>query len=742
MIDPAATPLAFPADLREAFPPEDLLAGLFAVSLSALVLFTPVPGPAGGIADFRFELLSDAAQRMLQLPARPGRTHLEVAPGTEAFGIFAFYRDVYERDEPGQREFSYQLDGFDGYYRLAARRVGAGLLVCFTDSNEVPRTPIETALRESQAREQAARAAAEHARANMLALLQQAPVAVAVLEGPTQRITVVNERMAALWDRPLAQLQNQPLLEALPELRGQGFEPLIAQVLATGVPHLGTEVPVTLRRNGELGTYYFNFVFQPFYDEQGNIQGVLDVATEVTEQVLARRLVETKERHTNTLNEELAAANEELQAANEEARATNDTLVQAQLAVRELNLQLEMRVSQRTVELTNALADTELQREYLRQQQQTLQQILEQVPAAVATLEGPEFRFAFFNARYQTLVGGRARLGASVVEALPEIAEQGFIKLLEEVFATGRPFVGLETPVQLLVPATGQSERRYLDLTYQLLPDAPEQARSILAFVVDTTDQVRSRGQAAETNEHLLAANAALDLSNRRLTRTNADLDNFVYAASHDLKQPINNLLGLLDELRRTVAFADPAEGELLLPMIDESLQQLGTTVDDLAAVGQVQQAGTAPTETVDLAELTQEVLQALQPQVLAARARVTTDFAAAPTVRYSRANLRTILQNLLGNSLKYADPTRPARIHVSLWKEAGAPMLLIEDNGLGFDAHRHQDELFQLFRRFHTHIEGTGVGLYLVNRIVQGNGGRVEVESEIGQGTTFRVYL
>ena len=127
---------------------------------------------------------------------------------------------------------------------------------------------------------------------------------------------------------------------------------------------------------------------------------------------------------------------------------------------------------------------------------------------------------------------------------------------------------------------------------------------------------------------------------------------------------------------------------------------------------------------------------------MLAARARATTDFAAAPTVSYSRAHLRTILLNLIGNSLKYADPARPGRIHLSLWKEAGAPLLLIEDNGLGFDVHRHQDELFQLFRRFHPHVEGTGMGLYLVNRIVQGNGGRVEVESEIGQGTTFRVYL
>ena len=742
MSDPAATAPIFPPDVLETFPAEDLLAGLFATALNALVLFSPVPGPAGRIVDFRFELLSEEAQRMLQLPARPGRTHLEVAPGTEAIGILNFYREVFERNEPGRREFGYQLDGFDGYYRMAARRVGAGLLVCFTDSNELPRTPIEAALRESQAREQAARAAAEREQANLQSMFDQAPVAIGVLEGPDLRISVVNERMAGLWGRPVAELRGRPLLEALPELRGQGFDALMTAVQTTGVAHIGTEVAAQLRRDGAVRTNYYNFVYQPLFDEQGRVRGVVDLAIEVTEQVLARQQVEAKERQTNALNEELAAANEELHAANEEIRGTNDTLFHAQLAVRELNTQLELRVSQRTVELSNALAETEQQREHLRQQQQALRQILEQVPAAVATLEGAEHRFAFFNARYQALVGGRARLGVPTAEALPEVVTQGFIERLDDVYATGEPFVGVEILTELFNPATGQAEQRYLDFTYQLLPTAPDQPRSLLAFIVDTSDQVRGGQQVAEANEHLLAANAALDLSNRRLTRTNADLDNFVYAASHDLKQPINNLLGLLDELRRTVAFADPTEGELLLPMIAESLHQLGTTVDDLAAVGQVQQAGSVPLETVDLTELTQEVLQTLQPQVLTARARITTDFLAAPTVSYSRANLRTILLNLVGNSLKYADPARPARIHLSLWKEAGAPLLLIEDNGLGFDVHRHQEELFQLFRRFHTHTEGTGVGLYLVNRIVQGNGGRVEVESEVGQGTTFRVYL
>ena len=742
MTNPAATPPAFPADVLETFPADDLLAGLFAASPSALVLFAPVVGAAGGIVDFRFELLSDAAQRMLQLPARPGRTHLEVAPSTEVLGILDFYREVFERGEPGQRAFAYQSDGFDGYYRMVARRVGAGLLVCFTDSNDAPRTPIETALRESQARERTARATAERERTALQALLEQAPVAIAVYEGPQLHIAIANERIASLWGRPLAEVLGRPLLEALPELRGQGFDALMAQVMATGVAHVGTEVAAQMWREGTLRTTYYNFVYQPLYDAPGQTRGVIGIAIEVTEQVLARQQVEAKERQTNRLNEELAAANAELHAANEEIRGTNDTLFHAQLAVRELNTQLELRVSQRTVELSNALAETERQREHLHQQQQALQQILEQVPAAVATLAGPGHVYAFFNARYQALVGGRARVGTKVAEAVPEIATQGFVKLLDEVYASGQPFVGLEKLVELHNPATGQTEQHYLDFTYQQLPTAPDQPRSLLAFIVEVTGQVRSRQQVAEANEHLLAANAALDLSNRRLTRTNADLDNFVYAASHDLKQPINNLLGLLDELRRTVAFADPEEGELLLPMIDAALHQLGTTIDELAAVGQVQQAGNAATETVALAELTQEVLQALQPQVLAVRARITTDFAAAPTVRYSRANLRTILLNLVSNSLKYADPARPARIHLSLWKEAGAPLLLIEDNGLGFDAVLHQNELFQLFRRFHTHTDGTGVGLYLVNPIVQGNGGRVEVESEIGQGTTFRVYL
>ena len=337
MSEPIDTPSAFPADILAAFPAEDLLAGLFATSVSALVLYTPARAAAGGpIIDFRLELLSEAAQHILGLPARPNRTHLEIAPGTADNGVFDFLREVFEQRAPGHRAFNYQVDGFDAYYCLAARRVADGLLASFTDTTHEPRTPVEIALRESQAREQAARAAAERERVNLRAMLDQAPVAIAVFEGPDLRIAVANERMGALWGRPLASLLSQPLLEALPELRGQGFDGQLAEVLATGVPYIGTEVPASLVRNSRIGTCYFNFVFQPFYDEQGQVRGLLDVAAEVIEQVLARQQLEAKEHHANALNEELAtaneelaAANEELQAANEEVRANNDTLFHA-----------------------------------------------------------------------------------------------------------------------------------------------------------------------------------------------------------------------------------------------------------------------------------------------------------------------------------------------------------------------------------------------------------------------------
>ena len=253
----------------------------------------------------------------------------------------------------------------------------------------------------------------------------------------------------------------------------------------------------------------------------------------------------------------------------------------------------------------------------------------------------------------------------------------------------------------------------------------------------------RTRRALDERNDQLNAANEAVEARNRQLARTNQDLDNFVYAASHDLRQPVNNLRGLFEELRHSTVFRDPEEATILR-LFDNSLISLNTTITDLAAVVQEQrQQGELPTELVAFAPLLQEVLQTLNVEIMDSEARITADFAALADIKYARGNLSTILLNLVSNSIKYRHPGRRSEIFVRTYHLDGCPALEVTDNGLGLNLAQHGHELFQLFRRFHPAAsEGTGVGLFLVNRIVQYEGGQIDVESEEGQGTTFRVRL
>lgn len=261
--------------------------------------------------------------------------------------------------------------------------------------------------------------------------------------------------------------------------------------------------------------------------------------------------------------------------------------------------------------------------------------------------------------------------------------------------------------------------------------------------VMHAIDKCEWQQRVARYNQQLTLANTELAATNQQLARTNTDLDNFVYAASHDLRQPANNLRGLFDELRRTATVADP-EAAHMWQLFDKSLQALTTTISDLAAVVQVaRQPDQEATETVEMAALTDLVLQTLHPQVAEAAAIIETDFTDLPALTYAPGSLRTILLNLLANALKYRHPDRSARVRVRTYLTDGQAVLEVQDNGLGMNLELHGKELFQLFRRFHSDVsEGTGVGLFLVNRLVQAEGGHIEVESQEGRGTTFRVYL
>ncbi|MDO7848089.1 PAS domain-containing protein [Hymenobacter sp. M29] len=441
----AAPPAGLPAS-------DGLLRTVLDVSLSAITLLHPIYAADGGeIVDFGLDYLSPAAQRLMGLSEQPGGSLRTRFPDTFANGVFGMYRQAFETKEPGQLTLHYQADGLDNFFQVAARRHGAQLVVSFLDAAEGPRTAMEDILRESQARERDARAEAERQRGELERVFEQAPLAIAVYRGPDYVIELANSTVARLWGRTRAQLMGKGLFEALPEVAGMGYEELLDGVMATGVPHVAHAMEAQHDRNGQRETVYWDFVYVPMYEADGSIYGAMVVATEVTEQVRARQ---------------------QMQRLNEE---------------------LELRVTARSAEARAAQHEAEEQREQARMQQALLGQILGQVPAAIATLHGPRHRFSFINERYQALVDGRAQLGQPVAEVLPEVVAQGFTDLLDGVYATGQPHIGLETPLDLLHPATRQPERRYLDFMYQPLADGKAQAQGILVFAHDVTDKVLAR---------------------------------------------------------------------------------------------------------------------------------------------------------------------------------------------------------------------------------------------------------
>jgi signal transduction histidine kinase len=130
-----------------------------------------------------------------------------------------------------------------------------------------------------------------------------------------------------------------------------------------------------------------------------------------------------------------------------------------------------------------------------------------------------------------------------------------------------------------------------------------------------------------------------------------------------------------------------------------------------------------------------------LELMIRSAGAEITKDVAECPQVRFSEKNLRSVVYNLVSNALKYRSLDRVPLVRITCRTMAGYHVLTVSDNGLGMEEGR-MGQLFTMFKRFHDHVEGSGIGLYMVKKIIDNAGGKIEVESRSGEGSTFRVYL
>ncbi|EJF10264.1 MULTISPECIES: ATP-binding protein [Pontibacter] len=250
--------------------------------------------------------------------------------------------------------------------------------------------------------------------------------------------------------------------------------------------------------------------------------------------------------------------------------------------------------------------------------------------------------------------------------------------------------------------------------------------------------------QSRSVLERSYVVNLELQRKNSMLRDANFDLDSFVFTASHDLKSPVANIEGLLSILSDAVSKEEMDREEIkqITAMMKTSLKRFSATIRDLTTIVELDKAGAdEKAAALDLYDIMESVKQDLQSLIVESGAEIEVIATDSRLTGFSLRNFKSILTNLVSNAIKYRSPDRTPEVIVKLEKSDGKSYLSVQDNGLGIPA-KKQHNVFTMFKRLHNHVEGSGIGLYIVKRMVDRVQGEIKVESELDKGTTFTIVF
>lgn len=250
------------------------------------------------------------------------------------------------------------------------------------------------------------------------------------------------------------------------------------------------------------------------------------------------------------------------------------------------------------------------------------------------------------------------------------------------------------------------------------------------------------RHKKAEEEVHRLNEELELRVARRtaELEAANKELEAFSYSVSHELRAPLRQIEGFIELLSAHKASAWDEEERQYLTTIASASQRLGRLIEDLLAFSQTARGGMRK-RRVNLKAICESVIRELAGEAEGRDVEWVTG--ELPQVRGDAALLRQVFINLLGNALKYTRRKEHARIEIRSRKTEHERIILVKDNGVGFDM-RYASKLFGVFERLHprSEFEGTGIGLANVRRIVHQHGGRTWAESQVDQGAVLYFSL
>lgn len=649
---------------------------------------------------------------------------------------------------------------------------------------------------------------------NLRATILQSPVAMCILRGTSCVVEIANDRMFELWGRGAAELLHRPVFEGLPEARNPRLDAILESVFATGETVTASEHPVQLPRDGKIETVYVNFVYHPFRDGDGAVSGIIAVAIDVTEQVVARQRVEASEKKFRSLVEHAPVAIYVVAGPDYAVEIVNAQMVEIlgkpaedllhkplleslppmhrqgfeqhlkhvyttgqRVAANEhpMHLQRDGSAGKRYVNFVYepikqlksgvlgimAVAIDVTEQVTARRQ---IEESSEELQLAIAVADLGTFRVdlstqkVYYSERIMDWFG-IARQGLTLDMVLSFVHAEDRSKLQAVL---NNSFVNDQNSrhdftYRVVHPKTGV--QRYLHSSGRTYFNDEGSPYLIVGMIQDVTPQIlyqkRLQESEAELQKRVDERTLELQNLNEELKRTNKNLEEFAYAASHDMKEPI----------RKIHLFSDRLKGELneqltetqrhLFSRVENATTRMNTLIEDLLTYSIVSR-GIPSMDSVDLNQKLKNVLVDLEVEIEEKGASITIE--PLPVIRGQKRQMQQLFQNLIGNALKYSRPGVQPQIHIGsstlfgyqtslrLPEEAAQKqyhLISVKDNGIGFEQ-TDAERIFQVFTRLHGNAEykGTGVGLSIVKKVVDNHEGFIWAESRPGEGTTFFLLL
>ena len=230
-----------------------------------------------------------------------------------------------------------------------------------------------------------------------------------------------------------------------------------------------------------------------------------------------------------------------------------------------------------------------------------------------------------------------------------------------------------------------------------------------------------------------------LKSANAELTDHNNRLEQFAFVISHNLRAPMSRILGLSSILDFT---KEPGEISEIASLMMQSTHDLDRIIQDLTDILAVQKIDVKSLKQTRLDSIYDKVISTLDGDIRGTKASISADFTSAGNVKTIPSYLESIFYNLISNAIKYRHPDRDPIINLRSVLHNEYVQIEIADNGLGMDTEANKESLFSLYKRFHSHVDGRGLGLYLVKTQVSALGGRIDLKSKQGDGSVFTVWM